>query len=95
MLDQAKMMMKMKKIQKELAKTVVEVEAGEGAVVIQMTGEQKIKDVTIDPDKVDLDDKEELEKWVEQAFKKAIAESQQVAQEKMRPVLGSLGNLGL
>lgn len=95
MLDQAKMMMKMKKIQKELAKTVVEVEAGEGAVIIQMTGEQKIKDVTIDPDKIDLEDIEELEKWVEQAFKKAISESQQVAQEKMRPVLGSLGNLGL
>ncbi len=95
MLDQAKMMMKMKKIQKELSKTIVEVEAGDGAVVIQMNGEQKIKNVSINPEQIDLEDIEELEDWVEQAFKKAIAESQKVAQEKMKPILGSLGNLGL
>jgi len=91
MLDQAKMVMKMKKIQKELANTIVEVEAGDGAVVIKMNGEQKIKDVTIDPDQVDTDDISELEDWVAQAFKKAIAESQKVAQEKMKPMLGNLG----
>ncbi len=85
----------MKKIQKELSKTIVEVEAGEGAVTIQMNGEQKIKSVSIDAERVDLDDIEELESWVEQAFKKAIVESQKVAQEKMKPILGSLGNLGL
>ena len=79
MLDQAKMMMKMKKIQKELSKTIVEVEAGDGAVVIQMNGEQKIKNVSINPEQIDIDDIEELESWVEQAFKKAIAESQKVA----------------
>lgn len=95
MMDQVKMMSKMKKIQKELAKTIVEVEAGDGAVTIQMNGEQKIKDVSIDPEQIDIDDIGELEDWVEQAFKKAIAESQKVAQEKMKPIMGQLGNLGM
>lgn len=95
MLDQAKMVMKMKKIDKELSKTIVEVEAGDGAVSIQMNGKQEIKDITIDPEAIDVDDIGELERWVEQAFKKAISESQKVAQEKMKPVLGNLGNLGL
>ena len=47
MMDQAKMMMQVKKLQKELAKTIVEVEAGEGAVIVQITGEQKLKNVKI------------------------------------------------
>ena len=95
MLDQAKMVMKMRKLQKELAKEVLDVEAGEGAVVVRITGEQKIKKVTIDPEAVDLDNIDELEGWVEEAVKEAINKSQQVAAEKMRPVMGQLGNLGM
>ncbi|MDQ5969954.1 MAG: nucleoid-associated protein EbfC [Patescibacteria group bacterium] len=95
MLDQAKMLMQVKKLQKELAKTIVEVEAGDGAVIVQITGEQKLKKITIDPDQVDLDDIHELETWVEEAVKQAIVESQQIAADKMKPMMGQLGNLGL
>ena len=95
MLDQAKMVMKMRKLQKELAKQLIEVEAGDGAVVVKITGEQKIKGIEIDPEMVDLDDISELEKWVETAVKEAISRSQQVAAEKMKPVMGQLGDLGL
>lgn len=95
MMDQAKMMMQVKKLQKELAKTIVEVEAGDGAVIVQITGEQKLKKVKIDPEMIDLDDIEELETWVEEAVKQAIAESQQLAADKMKPMMGSLGKLGL
>ncbi|MBP7837456.1 YbaB/EbfC family nucleoid-associated protein [Candidatus Saccharibacteria bacterium] len=95
MMDQAKMMMQVKKLQKELAKTIVEVEAGEGAVIVQITGEQKLKNVKINPEMIDLDDIEELETWVEEAVKQAIAESQQLAADKMKPMMGSLGKLGL
>ena len=95
MLDQAKMVMKMKKLQKELSKEVIEAEAGDGAVTVRINGEQKIKKVSIDPEMVDLDDISELEEWIEVAIKEAINKSQQVAAEKMRPVMGQLGNLGL
>ncbi len=95
MLDQAKMVMKMKKLQKELSKELIEAEAGDGAVVVKINGEQKIKKIEIDPESVDLDDIEELEKWVETAVKEAILKSQQVAAEKMKPMMSQLGNLGL
>lgn len=93
--DQAKMLMKVKKIQKELQKMVLTVEKGDGAVTVEITGEQKIKKISIDPERVDLDDIGELERWVEDAVKEAISESQRVAAEKMQPMMGALGNLGL
>lgn len=95
MLDQAKMVMKLKKAQKELQKEVVEVEAGDGAVVVQVTGELKLKKVTIDPDQVDLDDIAELERWIELAVRDAMGKAQELAAEKMKPLMGGLGNLGL
>jgi DNA-binding YbaB/EbfC family protein len=93
--DQAKMLMKVKKIQGELQKMVITVEKGGGAVTVEITGEQKLKKVHIDPEYVDLDDIGQLERWVEDAVKEAISESQRVAAEKMQPMMGALGNLGL
>jgi nucleoid-associated protein EbfC len=93
--DQAKMLMRVKKIQSELQKMVIEVEKGDGAVKVEITGEQKLKKVHIDPTYVDLDDIGQLERWIEDAVKEAIAESQKVAAEKMQPMMGALGNLGL
>lgn len=93
--DQAKMLMKVKKIQSELQKMTIEVEQGDGAVKVEISGEQKLKRVRIDPEYVDLDDIGQLERWIEDAVKEAIAESQKIAAEKMQPMMGALGNLGL
>ena len=93
--DQAKMLLQVKKLQKELQKQVITVEQGDGAVRVEITGEQKIKKIHIDPEYVDLDDIRELERWIEDAVKGAIAESQKLAAEKMRPFMGALGDLGL
>jgi DNA-binding YbaB/EbfC family protein len=87
--------MKVKKLQKELQKMIIEVEKGDGAVRVEITGEQKIKKVHIDPEFVDLDDIAQLEHWIEDAVKEAIAESQKVAAEKMQPMMGMLGDLGM
>lgn len=84
--------MKMRKIQKELAKEVVEVEAGDGAVKIQVTGEQKVKKVTLDPERAQ--DTEKLEKWLESAITQAISKSQQIAADKMKSAGGDM-NLGM
>jgi nucleoid-associated protein EbfC len=94
-LDQAKMLMRVKKIQKELQKQIITVEQGDGAVKVEITGEQKIKKIHIDPEYVDLDDIGQLERWIEDAVKGAISESQKAAQEKMQPMMGMLGDLGL
>lgn len=93
--DQAKMLLKVKKLQKELQKMVISVEKGDGAVKVEITGEQKIKKIHIDPDYVDLGDIEQLERWLEDAVKEAIQESQKIAAEKMQPMMGALGDLGL
>lgn len=93
--DQAKMLMKMRKVQKELQKEVVRAEAGDGAVVVEVNGEMKIKNVIIDPESIDLDDIGQLENWVEEAVKAAISQSQKMAAEKMQPMMGGLGNLGM
>lgn len=95
MFNQAKMVMKIKKAQKELANEIIEIEAGDGAVVVRITGEQKIKKISIDPERVDLDDIGELERWIETAVKEAISKSQAVAAEKMKPLMGSLGMGGM
>lgn len=93
--DQAKMLLQVKKIQKELQKMIITVEQGDGAVTVEITGEQKIKRIHIDPESVDLEDIGQLERWVEDAVKEAIQESQKIAAEKMQPMMGALGNLGL
>lgn len=93
--DQAKMLMQARKVQKELQKQIITVEKGDGAVKVEITGEQKIKKIHIDPASVDLDDIADLERNIEDAVKEAIGESQRIAAEKMQPLMGALGGLGL
>jgi nucleoid-associated protein EbfC len=95
MFDKAKALFELKKIQSALAKEIIEVEAGNGAVTIQVNGEQKIKSVKLDPEKVDLEDLEKLERWIESAVTQAITRSQQLAADKMKEVAGGLGLPGL
>lgn len=94
-MDQLKMINQVRKAQKDLKKEIVEVEAGDGAVVVQINGELKVQSVKIDPNRVDLDDIAELERWIESCFRDGYAKAQEIATEKMKPLMGQLGNLGL
>jgi len=91
--DQAKMLMKVKKIQKELEKQLIVIEKGEGSVRVEINGEQKLKKIHIDKEAVN--DIEQLELWLEEAVREAINTSQKIASEKMQPMMGALGDLGL
>ena len=93
--DQVKMLQQLRKAQKQLGKEIIEVEAGDGAVIVQITGELKIKSVKINPDMVDLDNIEQLEHWIQIAVRDGLAKAQEVAAETMKPVMGGLGNLGI
>lgn len=93
--DQMKVLNQLRKAQKDLAKEIIEVEAGDGAVVVQVSAELKIKSIKIDPAYVNLDDISELEHWLEIALRDGLAKAQEVAAEKMKPLMGGLGNLGL
>lgn len=93
--DQMKMLNELRKAQKDLKKQIIEVEAGDEAVVLQFNGELKIVSVKIDPARVDVNDIEELEHWIQIAVRDGLAKAQEVAAEKMKPLMGGLSNLGL
>ena len=94
-IDQAKLLMKARKLQKELQREIITVETGDGAVKVEITGEQKIRKIHIDPESVDLQDIGQLEGWLEEAVKEAIVRSQKLATEKMQPMMGALSQMGL
>lgn len=91
--DQVKMLQQLRKAQKQLGKEIVEVEAGDGAVIVQITGELKIKSIKINPEMVDLDNIEQLEHWIKIAIRDGMAKAQEIAAETMKPLMGGLGNL--
>ncbi len=93
--DQVKMLNDLRKAQKALAKEIIEVEAGDGAVVVQITAELKVKSIKINPEYVDVDDISQLEHWLEIAIRDGMAKAQEIAAEKMKPLMGGLGKLGL
>src|SRR5690606_26728440 len=69
--------------------------AGDGAVIVRINGELKIKSIKIDPEMVDLENIEELEHWIEIAIRDGMTAAQRIAAEKMKPLMVGLGNLGL
>ncbi|MDB5177828.1 MAG: hypothetical protein JWO61_211 [Candidatus Saccharibacteria bacterium] len=97
--DQVKMLNDLRKAQKDLKKQKVVVAAGgeddDPAVEITINGELKVENVKINPEYVDLEDIEELEGWIESAVRDGMAKAQEIAAEKMKPLMGGLGNLGL
>ncbi len=94
-----KMLNDLRKAQKDLKKQKVVVAAGgeeeSPAVEITINGELKVEDVSINPKYVDLDDIEELEGWIESAIRDGMAKAQEIAAEKMKPLMGGLNLPGM
>ncbi|MBS1187484.1 MAG: ybaB [Burkholderiaceae bacterium] len=73
---------RMNKAQEELAKTVVEGQAGAGMVTVLMTCKFYVSRVSIDPSLMG-DDKEMLEDLVTAAVNDAVRKAEATSQEKM------------
>jgi DNA-binding protein YbaB len=95
MFEKSKALFELKKIQSQLAKEVIEVEAGNGAVKVKINGEQKIQKISLDEELIREAELWKVEKWLESAITQAITKSQQAAAEKMKAISGSLGLPGL
>ena len=95
MFEKSKMLFELKKIQNALAKEVIEIETGNGAVKVKINGEQKIQKITLNEELIRDADVSKVEKWLESAVTQAITKSQQLAAEKMKSVAGGLGLPGL
>ncbi len=81
MFDKAKQMNELLKLKKTLKKTVTMYEDGEWKIVV--TGEQKIKEITIDGER-----RKDLVDFINKGLKK----SQQATVKKMSGVSGGLGS---
>jgi DNA-binding YbaB/EbfC family protein len=81
--------------QAELAELEVEGSAGGGVVRARMSGSGELVAVTIDPSAVDPGDVETLQDLVVAAVRDAARAAAEATQEKMGPLAGGLGGLGL
>lgn len=96
MLKQAqKMQQQVAEAQAELAEAEVTGTAGGGLVTVTMSGAGEVKAVKIDPKAVDPDDVETLEDLVVAAMHNASEAVRDLTEEKMGPVTGGMGGLGL
>jgi nucleoid-associated protein EbfC len=96
MLKQAqKMQQQVAEAQSELAEAEVIGTAGGGLVTVTMSGVGEVKAVKIDPKAVDPDDVETLEDLVVAALHNASEAVRDLTEEKMGPVTGGMGGLGL
>ena len=92
------MLQKVQQLQEEMVKTqdaladeTISVTAGGGAIEITITGQQRLRNVRIDPDVVNPEDVEMLQDLIVAAVNEAIERSQTMAAERLGALTGGLG----
>lgn len=81
--------------QEKLKDEVVEASAGGGMVKVKATGDQRITEVTVDPQVLDPDDVEILQEMLLAATNEALRASQQLAEQRLGGIAGGLGLPGM
>ena len=90
-----KMQQQVATAQAELAEAELNGTAGGGLVTVTMSGLGEVKAIKIDPKAVDPDDIETLEDLVVAALHNGAEAVRQLTEQKMGPVTGGMGGLGL
>ena len=90
-----KMQQQMMEAQEQLANEQVEGSAGGGMVKATVTGTGELTGLTIDPSVVDPEDVETLTDLVVAAVRDANRAAADLQAEKMGPVTGGMGGMGL
>jgi hypothetical protein len=86
---------KLMEAQEQLANTEVHGQAGGGLVQVTMKGSGEVVGVSIDPKVVDPDDVETLQDLIVGAHGDAARQVALLAQERLGPLAGGMGDLGL
>lgn len=89
------MQQQMLEAQEALGDKTVEVSAGGGAIVVVMTGHQKLQSIKIDPEVVDPEDVEMLQDLIVAAINEAVDASQNLAADQLGSITGGLNLPGL
>lgn len=80
--------------QQALEHEYVEVTAGGGAIAITISGHQRVKSITINPELIDPEDPdmlEDLQDLLVAAINSAVEQSQAMAAERMESISGGMG----
>lgn len=85
------MQSQMKQAKAALAAHTVTGQAGRNAVTVEMNGVMDVKNITIDQQLVDKQDKAQLEKLVKEAIADALKRAQKAAANHMGKITGGLG----
>ena len=92
---------KQEEMVQKLAAIIVTADAGDEAVIVEANANKEITNITINPEKVDLTDKEQIEDLILVAINNALVlakekeqeETQNMLQDLLPPGMGDLGNL--
>jgi hypothetical protein len=85
-----KLQEQMEQAQAQLAEETVTASAGGGAVSVTVTGDQRCKAVTIDPELLKEGDVEILQDLILTAFNAALDQSRQMAADRLGPLASGL-----
>jgi hypothetical protein len=78
----------MLKAQEELKNEKVQGSAGGGAVTVEVSGDQRILSVVLDPDLIEDGDRELIQDLVLAAVNQGLDESRKLAESKLGPLAG-------
>jgi nucleoid-associated protein EbfC len=92
MLKQARQMQeKMAALQEDLARKTVSANSGAGMVEATVNGKQELVKLTIDKQKIDVNDTEMLEAMIVSAVRAAQAKAQDMMKQEMQKAMGDMG----
>lgn len=86
---------KMEELQNEIDQMETTATSGGGAVTVTVTGKKEIKNIEIKPEVVDPDDIEMLQDLIMVAANEALRQMEEISQNEMNKLTGSLGIPGL
>lgn len=89
------MQRKMDELQGEIDQMETTATSGGGAVTVTVTGKKEIKNIEIKPEVVDPDDIEMLQDLILVAANEALRQMEEISQNEMNKLTGSLGIPGL
>jgi len=83
----------MQKKAKEMKKAMkeIEIEAEENGILVVVNAAQELVEIQIPDELLKPENKKMIEKSVKSAFDRAMKKGQEVAAEKMKPLMGGLG----
>ncbi len=89
------MQKKMEAIKGELAQKEIKVTSGGGMVELVINGQQEIKEIHIEPDIIDAEDKEMLEDLILAAVNEGVRQSKEMVNQEMSKLTGGINLPGM